>query len=228
MTQTGGLADGLVGHWPLVEDCEDHAGSCLPTNAAGVQLGLPGPRGRAAAGFDGGSSQVIVAPHPALSLGTGDFTIASWVRPEGPFGDILSKFDPAARRGITLRIGGSSPGYSSVSDVRNLHFGVDDGVVEPWLDHGKPWPSNTLISTLTVLDGKLYTGIADATGTEDAPSVFCFEGGTDWAFCGRLDVDPRTRSVMSLIVHKGDLYAGTGTWDWVKSLSGDCGPTHVF
>ena len=228
MADNVGLTSGLNGHWPLVEDCEDHSGSRLVGQAVGVKLGVPGPRAKTAAGFDGLNSHIVVESHPAVSFGTSDFTIAAWVRPEGLFGDVLSKFDAARRCGLTLRVGGSSPGYNSASDVRSVHFGIDNGVLEPWVDHGKPWPSNTLISTLTAFEGELYTGIADATGTEDAPSVFRFEGGADWTFCGRLDVDSRTRSVMSMIVHDGYLYAGTGTWDWEKSLRGDCGPTHVF
>ncbi len=222
------LDKGLIGHWPFREDCEDRSGAGLRVRSVSVELDATGPNGEPAARFDGLESHLVVEDDGALRLGTGDFSVAAWVRCDGLYGDILSKFDRTRRRGVTLRVGGSSAGYSSVSDVRSMHFGIDNGVVEPWLDHGKPWPSNTLISTLTVYEGELYTGIADALPTEDTPSVFRFRGGADWEYCGTLDVDSRTRSVQSMIVHDGQLYAGTGTWDWVKTLDGICGPTHVF
>ena len=40
--------------------------------------------------------------------------------------------------------------------------------------------------------------------------------------------DPLTLSVMSLIVHKGRLYAGSGVWNWDKAIKGISGPTHVY
>jgi hypothetical protein len=33
---------------------------------------------------------------------------------------------------------------------------------------------------------------------------------------------------MSMIVHKGYLYAGTGVWDWEKAIAGIGGPNHVY
>lgn len=221
---------GLVGHWPFADDCEDHSGSRLSGQPVNIELGAKGPDGQigSAARFDGLESHLAVADRPALHLGTADFSIAAWVLSEEKYGDLLSKFDAENRRGITLRIAGSSPGYNSVSDVRALHFGIDNGVLEPWVDHGKPWPSNTLISTLTVHRGDLYTGIADASGPPDSPAVFRFHGGSEWEHCGRLEVDARTRSVQSLIVHQGQLYAGTGNWNWDRANAESCGPTQVF
>jgi hypothetical protein len=218
-----------VAHWPLETDARDHAG---PHDGDATAVRFAPVAGRGAAAFDGITSRIVVPDDAWLRLGARPFSVSFWLRlPEqvtGVFGDCLSKFDAARRRGLTCRAGGSSPGYSSVADVRSLHAGIDDGLLGEWTDHGKPWPSNTLVSTLTVFDGRLYTGIADALPGEAAPAVFRHGGGSDWEYCGRLDVDPRTRSVMSLIVHQGALYAGTGTWDWDKSMAGHCGPTHVF
>ena len=185
-----------------------------------------------AAQFNGIDDCLVIPDEPALRLGTRAFTVTAQVKFAAKlttaYGEVISKFDTRRRKGFSIRIGGSAPGYSSVSDVRNVYASIDDAKLGAWQDHGKPWPSNTLISTLTVFRGKLYTGIADALPGENTPAIFRFGGGSEWEYCGRLDVDPRTRSVMSLIVHEGNLYAGTGTWDWDKSLNGICGPTHVF
>lgn len=218
-----------IAHWPLATDARDHAGR-HHGRSTGVRF--ESVAGRAAAAFDGRDSRIVLPDRAALRLGERPFTLSFWVRlPDGVTGvrgDVVSKFDARRRRGLTARVAGSSPGYNSVSDVRSLHVGIDDGLLGEWTDHGKPWPSNTLISTLTVYNGELYTGIADALPSERTPAVFRLRGVRDWESCGRLDVDPRTRSVMSLIVHQGTLYAGTGTWDWDKSIAGNCGPTHVF
>lgn len=180
--------------------------------------------------FNGVDDCLVIPDAPAL--GTRPFTVAAEVKHETKlttaYGEIISKFDTRRRKGFSIRIGGSAPGYSSVSDVRSVYASIDDARLGAWQDHGKPWPSNTLISTLTVFRGDLYTGIADALPGENTPAIYRFRGGTNWEYCGKLDVDPRTRSVMSMIVHEGALYAGTGTWDWDKSLNGICGPTHVF
>jgi hypothetical protein len=214
-----------IAHWPLTRDASD---------AGGVHHGVAQNvvfRDNAAI-FNGVDSCITVPDHPALRLGTRPFTLTARLKLEprltSVYGDVISKFDPARRKGFSIRIGSSSPGYSSISDVRSVYAGIDDAKLGDWQDHGKPWPSNTLISTLTVFRGNLYTGIADALTGESAPAIFRFRGGSEWEFCGRLDVDPLTRSVMAMIVHEGNLYAGTGTWDWDKSLNGICGPTHVF
>jgi len=218
-----------IARWKLGADARDSAGA-HHGQVQGVRFAEVA--GRPAAAFDGLGSHILVPDHPALRLGERPFALSFWLRlPQHlttVLGDVLGKFDAVCRRGLTCRVGGSSPGYSSVAQVRGLHVGIDEAVLGEWADHGKPWPSNTLISTLTVFEGALYTGIADALPGENTPAVFRFCGGSQWEYCGRLDVDPRTRSVMAMTVHEGALYAGTGTWDWEKSLAGNCGPTQVF
>ena len=211
----------LVAHWPLREDARDAAGENHGV-ADNVEFG-DGP-GRVAAGaacFNGRDS-VIEVPHAqVLRLGNEDFTIAVWVRcampMRGVFGDVLAKFDPACRCGLNLQVAGSSAGYSSMSDTRHVHFGIDDGYVGSWQDCGKPWPSNSLVSAVVAFDGELYAGIADADDPMDAARVFRWAGGTDWEDCGRLGSDPHHLSVQSMIVHDGKLYAGTGVWDWFRA-----------
>lgn len=222
----------LVAHWKLDGNCHDSLGI---HHGVGHDIKFVEDRdGRAegAALFNGVDGYIKVAHDKELALGTREFSMAFWVKVPGNIdtvrGDILSKYDPVQRKGVNISIGGSSPNYSSVSDIRNLYFGIDSGVNGSWIDCGRPWKSNPLIATLTVYKGKLYTGIADASKPEDACHVFRYAGGTHWIDCGRLASSPLTLSICSMIVHKGQLYAGTGVWDWVKTFAGIGGHTHVY
>lgn len=175
--------------------------------------------------------RIEIPDHPALRLGSSDFSLTAWVRPETPvtgaMGDLISKFDPALRCGWVLTVSGSSPAYSGMSDARHIHFGIDDGFVGEWTDCGKPWPSNSLVSTLTAFQGRLYAGITDAARPRDAAHVFRWAGGRRWIDCGRLGSDPGHLSVMSMLVHNGHLYAGTGVWDWTRASGVDFNPARA-
>ncbi len=207
----------LVAHWPLREDARDVVGA-LHGQPEQVVFDKEGAK------FNGRDSRIQVPHGEALSFGTRDFSISARVRCRTPMtstlGDIVSKFDPVARRGINLHVAGSSPAYSAMSDARHVHFGIDDGYLSEWTDHGRPWPSNSLISNLVAYRGELYCGIADADRSEDRAHVFRLKGDREWIDCGRLGGDANHHSVMSLLVHDGQLYAGTGIWDWVQALGG--------
>lgn len=220
----------LLAHWPLREDARDVVG---PAHGKPENVKFDG----GAAFFDGRDSSIEVKSADALNVGTRDFSLALRVRCATPFastlGDLVSKFDPAARRGINLHVAGSSPAYNAMSDTRHVHFGIDDGYVSAWEDHGKPWPSNSLITNLIVFEGDLYGGIADADRPQDRARVFRFSADKKWVDCGRLGEDANHHTVMSMVVHQGKLYAGTGIWDWVQALGGLKGapppaPTRVF
>ena len=81
---------------------------------------------------------------------------------------MFSKFDPDARRGFHLTVGGNGSGYSSVSDTRKVFFGVDNAVTGDWIDCGKPRSDNTLIAGLVVYKGNLYASMADALTDDEA------------------------------------------------------------
>lgn len=221
----------LVAHWPLREDTRDVVGTShgKPTNVT-----FAGVKGAA---FNGRDSRIEVPHAETLDVVTRDFSLSVWAKCSTPMrstlGDLVNKYDPAARRGINLHVAGSSPAYCAMSDSRHVHFGIDDGYLSPWEDHGKPWPSNSLISSLIVFEGELYCGIADADGAQDKARVFRLTADKQWVDCGRLGEDPNHHSVMSMVVHRGKLYAGTGIWDWVQALGGLKGapppaPTRVF
>ncbi|MHB1458144.1 MAG: LamG domain-containing protein [Armatimonadota bacterium] len=216
----------LVGYWKLQGDCIDYSGA--GNNGVNHGADLSNTDG---AIFDGKNAFISVPNSKSLRFDKGDFTISAWVKCKpgaGYTGDIISKYDPDTRRGINLCISGSSPGYSSVSDIRNVQFGIDNAVESEWIDCGRPSPTNTLISTLIAYRGSLYTGIADATDPKLACHVFRYDGGKRWVDCGRVGNDLKTTSIYSIIVHKGELYVGTGVWDWEKAWSADAGPTHVY
>jgi len=143
-------------------------------------------------------------------------------------GNLMSKFDAPRRTGFNLAICGSSPGYSGMSDAKNIHFGIDSGVCGSWMDCGKPWKSNSLVGTLIAYKGNLYTGIADASRPEDACHMFRYGGDTEWVDCGRVGSDLKTPAVFSVVVHRGSLYAGTGQWDWFRARAGIGGLNRVY
>lgn len=214
----------LIGHWPLRQDARDVAGENHGVAHDVTFVDSPGDPVEGAAHFSRPGSRIEVPDTHDLRLANSDFSFAAWVRCDTPmrgaFGEVLSKFDPEGRCGLNLQIAGSTAGYSSMSDARHIHFGIDDGYVGPWTDCGKPWPSNSLVSALVAFDGDLYASIADADDPMDAARVFRWVGDADWEDCGRLGSDPGHLSVQSMIVHDGRLYAGTGVWDWLRS-SGD-------
>ena len=228
------MSSQLLTHWPLHGRVADVTGRWSASGASDVQYGHVGPHGEAdtAAYFNGRSSCIKFPVDAPLELAHRLFTLACWVKLSAnittAYGEIFSQFNTFNRCGMSLRITNSSPGYNALSDARNVHFGIDNALDSPWIDHGKPWPGNTLISTLTVYRGHLYTGIADAREVNDAPAVFRFAGGANWEFCGRLPTHPLTRSVQSMIVHKDRLYAGTGNWDWTRAKKDLCGPAQLF
>jgi hypothetical protein len=160
-------AQGLVGHWKLQGDCKDYSGK--GNHGTGRNVTFGGGVSATAQGavvLNGRDSLIEVPDAESLQVGTGDFSLSAWVKPEGTmstvFGDIVSKFDAQRRRGLNFHLAGSSSGYQSMCDARHVHFGLDDGHLGPWEDCGKPWPSNNLITCFVVFEGELYCGIADA------------------------------------------------------------------
>ena len=211
------MAADLVGHWPFSDNAKDAIGGMDAEVRGSVQFEQVD--GRPSARFNGRDAYLQVADDPKLALGEGDFSISMWVNARRPIdgipGDLINKWDASKRRGMNLYLSGGSSAYSSISDARHAHFSVDDAYTGPQRDHGKPSTSNSLISNLVVYNGSLYAGIADATAAQDAARVFRLVDGQTWEDCGRLGDDPTIGSVMSLIVHDGKLYAGTGRWDWI-------------
>jgi hypothetical protein len=204
--------DRLLGYWPLRDDARDHSGHGLH----GTDHGAARTDGR----FDGRSSFVEIPAHPALELGQGDFSIAAWIKADDSStditGDVINKWDPAARRGFTLCVKGSSGGYNSHGSERNVHFGIDQAQLGEWEDCGRPSPTSNYVSnSLTVFDGNLYAATTDGASPADWCHVYRYAGGQNWEDCGRVG-QLKTRGVGPLVVHKSQLYAANWSYDWER------------
>jgi hypothetical protein len=222
----------LVAHWKLDGDSQDGVGKNHGSARSITHVeGMDGRAGGAAL-FNGVDSVIEVPDAGSLNFGAGPFSIALWVKVkqelESAPGDLVCKFVPQLRRGFNLSLLGNASGYSGHGDRKGIHFGIDNGIVGSWMDCGRPWKTNPAIATLTVYKNQLYAAIGDASRPEDACRLFRFEGGEKWTDCGRLGNDLLTPSAMSTTVHKGQLYAGTGSWDWEKSNVGRSGRSRVY
>ncbi len=72
-------------------------------------------------------------------------------------GDLLTKFDPAARRGFNLSIKHHAGVTGSQANYRNLQFGIDNAQLSEWTLNGRPGRS-IFNHSMAVHDGKLYVG----------------------------------------------------------------------
>ncbi|MBI3948666.1 MAG: hypothetical protein HY321_22330 [Armatimonadetes bacterium] len=214
----------LIGHFPFTGDCEDHSGVGLAVRNHGVRLLSRAPEGRpgGAASFDGAGAHLEVAGHPALALGRGDFSIATWLYTDAVsadvVGDLVSRFDGAARRGFQLAIvtnGGMTS--TAQSNYRNLHFGVDQGRLEgAWEDCGRPGRAAS-ITALKVSGGHLYAGTLEI-GADEAGRLWRYEGGAEWTDLGN---PVGCNAVHSVAEFDGALYCGLARYNTHGSLLGE-------
>lgn len=193
----------LVGHWPLAKNCRDSSGA----GNHGLNKGVTFIDSSAV--FNGINAHIEVPDAPSLNFGTSDSTIALWVHTESHLtdviGDILSKFDPATRKGVNFSVMNYVGATSAQSNHRHVFFGIDGGQLQPkWTDCGRPG-NNKMVWALTVYDGHLYAGTWEPADG-DAGHVYRYEGSDTWTDCGSPD---RCNAVSALAVHKGKLYAGS-------------------
>lgn len=196
--------DGLIGYWKLEGDCQDYSGRQNHGSNHRVDL--------SASSFNGRDAYVEVASAKSLQLGDEDFSITAELYTEkdlrGAFGTLLSKFEPARRRGFNLALCTNSSGYNSQSDVRQLFWGLDDGTNGKWTECGRPNGKTHISDALTVFKGDLYAGSTDGPDLADWAHVYRYQGGQTWEDCGRLG-NGRTRGVYAMVVHGGELFAAT-------------------
>ncbi len=209
----GAAPPGLVGHWKLAGDAQDHSPQANHGKAHGVDLQATGPNGQAgtAAAFDGRQSHIEVPNSQSLQLGKQEFTIAVQVHTEeeldDALGDLLSKYDPQSRCGFNFSILNNAGVTSSQANYRHLYFGIDNGsTVPPWTDHGR-LGNAVMIFGMAVYEGQLFAGTCEA-GEQQAGRVFRFDGQT-WTDCG--SPDP-CNAVSSLAVYQGKLYIGVSKY----------------
>jgi hypothetical protein len=215
---------GLVGYWKITGDGRDYSENGLDAVNHGVDLKT--------GEFNGRDAYLEIANSPKLKLGDGDFTIAAEVYTEKDvddvLGDLVSKFDPATRRGFNLTFTSNTSGYNSESNTRHLFFGVDNATTGKWLDCGRPGGVCHSSDALTVFNGDLYVGTVDAPDEADWAHVYRFKGGQNWEDCGRIG-NEKVRGVYAMIVHDGALYAATaGPHGGDETNKGDFAHVHRY
>jgi len=202
------LDSDLVGHWKLETDCLDSSGMENHGENRGVRFEeAKEGSGKKAAFFDGRQSRILVPHADCLRFGSGDFTVALWIKTEEDLddilGDLVTKFDPRTRRGFNLGILCNAGVASSQANDRNLFFGIDSGKVDSeWRDCGRPG-NNLMVWSLAVFQGDLYAGTFES-GENDSGHVYRYAGETEWVECG---APYKSNAVTSLAVYKGSLYA---------------------
>jgi len=201
-------SESLVGHWKLLGDCRDSSGRENHGRNHGVDLGHPD-----GATFPGIDQYIEVPAAESLNLGRGDFSIAVKIHTaaelDDVLGDILGKYDPASRTGVTLSILNYSGVTSGQPNWRNLLFGIDAGQQDStWTDCGRPGNA-VLVFAMAVHEGHLYAATFE-TGQNEAGQVYRYEGTDQWANCGQPD---RCNSVTTLAVYDGHLYAGVARYN---------------
>lgn len=219
-----GAESGLVGYWKLQGDCRDYSGN----NNHGINHGVNLQNGK----FDGISAYIEVPSSQSLKFGTGDFSLCAWVYTENDLddviGDVLDLYDPSHRQGIILSMYSSGSGYQGPGNDRHVCFGIDHARLSDWEDCGRPSPTSRYVNnSMLVYKGKLYAAIQDAAEEKDWCHVFRYEGKQKWFDCGRVGAG-KTRGVGPLVVHNGDLYAVTSTYDWTRINKPGVGPGRVY
>lgn len=215
---------GLVGYWKLRGDCRDYSGRGNHAVNHGVDLDT--------SSFNGTNAYLEVPSNPSLKLGTSDFAVSAWVftgdNCDDVVGDVIDLFDPQRRRGITLSVNSTAGGYQSQGSDRHVYFGIDNARATDWEDCGRPSPTSNYVSnSLTVYRGKLYAAVMDGKEEKDWCHVYKYEGDQNWTDCGRVGTG-RTTGVGPLIVHDGNLYAVTSTYDWTRIGDGNYDPGRVY
>ena len=219
-----GAESGLIGHWKLQGDCRDSSGNGLH----GVNHGVNLERGE----FDGISAFIEIPQKNSPKLGSQNFSLCAWIRTERDLddvvGDIASMYDPAIRKGFNLNINSTGSGYSGPGNDRQVSFGIDNAQMSDWEDCGRPSPTSRYISnSMLAYKGKLYAAITDARDEDQWCHVFRYEGNQNWSDCGRVG-RARTTGVGPLVVHNGELYAVTSTYDWTRISTGGYDPGRVY
>lgn len=192
-----------VAHWPLAGDARDVSGN----NREAINHGVKFEDGSAV--FDGIDSWMEVPAAKCFRPGNKPFTLSVRIHTDGKLddvlGDILACYDPAARKGFLLSLMNYAGVTSAQSNWRNLHFGIDDGRIDPeWTDCGRPG-TNQQVKSLVVYNGHLYAAIWEP-GAGQRGHVYRYAGGTNWVDCG--SPDP-ANALVGMAVFDGKLYAGS-------------------
>lgn len=219
---------GLILYYSMNNSISDPTGDTSATVTRGdFTVGADGVTGGAAE-FDGIGSCIKIDGGD-IGFGKNPFTISLWAKLSGDGSySLLEKYDRGTHTGFSLYTSCHSGGYSGEGNAKYLRFSVNSGCPDIWRDCGKPAATNTIITCMTVFEGRLYAGSGDDVNPADTCKVYRYDGDNRWSDCGRLGTDPATLSVYSMIVHNGCLYAATGAWNWDKATAGTNGGRRIF
>jgi len=204
----------LIGHWAFKGDAEDSSVMRLKSTARALKFNAGAATGQNSKGasFDGHSSFVEVADGNRLALGTRPFSIAMWAYLDEDIGDtvgdLVSGYDPQERRGFHLGIYNHGGVTNSQPNLRQVHFGIDQGRVEKdFKDHGQLGDA-VYVFSLCVHDGRLYASTCHA-GAEQTGRIFRWDTAAGWKDLG----SPSQANAMSaLAVYNGQLYAASAKY----------------
>ncbi len=205
----------IIAHWPLTNGPSDASGNGLHGTAHGVTFAAEG------ASFDGRGAYIEVPDDPRFDVGASDFTIAVAIHTDAvlddTLGDLLTKFDPASRKGLNLSIMNYHGVVDAQSNYRNLFVGLDDGAEpKPWVDCGRPGNA-VYVMALCVFDGDLYAGTFEI-GKDETGHVYRYAGNQSWEDCG---APYPSNAISALAVHNGELYAAASHYRSRGSAMGD-------
>jgi len=201
----------LVGHWKLQGDLLDSSGNNNKASNHGVELSAAGTGGQknGTAQFDGIKSYIEIKHSKSLALGTGDFTISLWVHTaetmDDNLGDLITKYDPATRKGFNLSLVNHAGVTGSQANYRNLQFGIDDGKQSAeWRNEGRPGKS-IFVHSMAVHNGDLYVGTVEGRTNTDQGHVYRYKKTGEWVDLG---APWKSNGVTSMASYQGKLYVG--------------------
>jgi len=200
---------------PLQSDAVDQGPLKLEPRA--IDLEFPAdiaPGKQTLSTWNGRTSRIEIANDDRLAIGRDPFTVMARVDLTGSDddlpGDLVNHFDHETGKGWMLSITSRSGLVHSRSNHRQIHFGIRGGEsdFEPnWTDHGRPGGS-VYVQAMTVFEGSLYVGICDPS-PQGKGGVFRFVPPARWE---DLRLPIKCNAVTSLVVHKGQLHAGSGKY----------------
>jgi hypothetical protein len=225
-----GVADEqmLIGHWPLREQAGEQSGARLSTTARHVDFETAGPPGqpRTAARFNGRNAVIEVADAESLRLGSSEFSIALWINATGTDdlpGDLVSQYDAATRTGFHLGLYSHGGVTTSQANSRQLHFGIDQGRLEPaFTDHGR-LGHDVMVFALCVWNDRLFAATCHA-GPDEAGHVFRYEGDERWTDLGSPD---RANAISAMTVFNGELYVASSKYRLAGSALAESQNPHL-
>lgn len=204
-----------TGHWPLSQDHRNHSEHPLLAQARGLTFAERD--GHRAAIFEGPGSSLEVADHPALRPGTGPFSISLWLHTAESaaggdvVGDLISKFDPEARKGFQLVVSTQTgTTITTQPNYRHVQFGIDDAHCDDaWTDCGTPGHA-VFVAALATVNGQLYAGTMELEANQTG-HIWRYEGENRWTDLGGTPTG--CNAIESLTCFDGDLFAASGRYN---------------